>query len=153
MTVWTPAPSVCPACQLPVGSHLAPGGSNLCQGHAKSIIPCWQGFGSAGETGATCGVRICQGEQALWKSCTRREPVQFVRTFRWDSLSHLPPKGEVDAMEHLVFVFLVLLFMQVREICLKIEGKFGEGLRSLKMFNPQAEGFGQMCSILSAETS
>lgn len=34
-----------------------------------------------------------------------------------------------------------------------IEGKFGEDLRSLKMFNPQAEGSGQMCLILSAETT
>lgn len=70
-----------------------------------------------------------------------------------DSLSHLPAKGEVDVTEHLVFVFLMLLFMQVREICLMMEGKFGEGLRSLKMFNPQAEGFGQMRVILSAESS
>lgn len=69
-----------------------------------------------------------------------------------DSLSLLPAKGEVD-MEHLRFVFRLLLFMQVREICLMMERKLVEGLRSLKMFNPQAEGFGQMCMILSAESS
>lgn len=59
-----------------------------------------------------------------------------------DSLSHLPAKGEVDVMEHLVFVFLRFLFMQVREACLRMEGKFGEGFCSLKMFSPQAEGSG-----------
>ena len=72
---------------------------------------------------------------------------------RIDSLSHLPAKGEVDVMEHPVFVFLMLLFMQVREICLMMEEKFGEGLCSLNMFNPQAEGSGQMCMSLSAESS
>lgn len=70
-----------------------------------------------------------------------------------DSFSHLPAKGEVDATEHFVFVFLMLLFMQVREICLMMEGKFGKGFHSLKMLNPQAEGSGQMCVILSAESS
>lgn len=31
-----------------------------------------------------------------------------------NSLSHLPAKGEMDVMEHLVSVFLMLLFMQVK---------------------------------------
>lgn len=58
----------------------------------------------------------------------------------------------MDVMEHLIFVFLMLLFMQVREIYLVMEGKFGEGLHSLKMLNPQAEVSGQMWLILSAES-
>ena len=76
-----------------------------------------------------------------------------VHQSRIDSLSHLTAKGEVDVMECLGFVFLMLLFMQVRETCLMMEGKLGEGLYSLKMPNPHAEGSEQVCTILSAESS
>lgn len=77
-------------------------------------------------------------------------PVHHSRTY---SLSHFPAMGGVDITEHLGFVFLMFLFMQIREICLMMEGKFGKGFHSLKMLNPQAEGSGQMCVILSAESS
>lgn len=171
-----------------------------CQGHAKPTVPCWPGFGFAGGTGATCRVRVCHGEQVLWKKSSKKGPctvcqsllmescsktrrflhrerprkgslvvevsselvgseltwlIPIVASFPHpmmnlvpthqlgiDSLSHLPAKGEVDVMEYLVFVFLMFLFMQVREACLRMEGKFGEDLRSLKRFNPQAEGSG-----------
>lgn len=206
---WTAGLSVCPACQLPPGSHLAPGGRvQLVPGPCQAN---WPGFGFAGGTGVTCRVRVCHGEQALWKKSSRKEPCTICQSLlmascrktrrflqgerprkgslvaevsselvgselMWlipiiasspypvmslvpvhqshiDSVSYLPAKGEVDVMEHLVFVFLMLLFMQVREIRLMMEGKFGEGLCSLKMFNPQAEGSGQTCTILSAESS
>lgn len=58
----------------------------------------------------------------------------------------------MDVTEHFIFVFLMLLLMQLRGMPLVMEGKFGEGLHSLKMLNPQAEVSGQMWMILSAES-
>lgn len=66
-----------------------------------------------------------------------------------DSLSHLPAKGEVDVMEHRVSDVIVY----ASQIYHVMEGRFGESLRSLMVFNLQAEGSGQMCVILSAESS
>lgn len=71
------------------------------------------GFSFASDTGAVEWGSVL-GNKYCGKGCIGKGPTQFIRAFWWDCLSHLPDKGEEGVTEHPVFVFLLLLFMQVR---------------------------------------